>query len=204
MYFQLDQLSPGQVYARMSQTLIPRPIAWVLSENEDGGLNLAPYSYFNAVCSDPPLIMFSLGKKPDGSYKDTRVNIEQRGHFVIHIAHSGLAQELNATSATLPEGESELLRQGLATVPFEGFSLPRLAQCRVAYACRRYRIEEIGGTPQSLILGKLERIYVDDNCLLQDEKGRQRVDSTALDPLGRLGPDEYAGIGDLIRVARPK
>ncbi len=204
MYFDLSQLTPGQVYVRMIQTLIPRPIAWVLSENADAGFNLAPFSYFNAVCSDPPLIMLSVGKKPDGSYKDTRVNIEQRSRFVIHIAHKAQAQDLTASSATLPAGDSELQRLGLETVPFEGFGLPRLKDCRVAYACERYRIEEIGGTPQSLILGLVKAIYVDDAVTRQDGKGRIQADARKIDPLGRLGTDEYVSFGDLIRVPRPK
>ncbi len=178
MYFNLESLSPGQIYVRMIQTLIPRPIAWVLSENTGGSLNLAPFSYFNAVCSDPPLIMLSVGKKPDGSFKDTRVNIEQRGRFVIHIAHKEMAQELTASSASLPAADSELERMGLETRPFEGFGLPRLAVCRVAYACERYRVEEIGGTPQSLILGLVKRIYVDDAVLSEDAWGRINLESS--------------------------
>ncbi len=204
MYFDLSQLTPGQVYVRMIQTLIPRPIAWVLSENADGGFNLAPFSYFNAVCSDPPLIMLSLGKKPDGSPKDTRVNIERRSRFVIHIAHKEQAEALTASSATLPAGDSELERLGLETVPFEDFGLPRLADCRVAYACERYRIEEIGGTPQSLILGLVKAIYVDDAVTREDDKGRIQVDAKGIDPLGRLGADQYISFGELIRVPRPK
>ena len=203
MYFDLSQLSPGQIYVRMNETLIPRPIAWVLSENAGGGLNLAPFSYFTAVSSDPPLIMLSVGKKPDGSFKDTRVNIEQRGHFVVHIPHREQAVDLTATSASLPAGESELEKVGLETADFEGFALPRLAQCRVAYACERYRVDEIGGTPQSLIFGLVTGIHVDDAVAHQDEAGRWRVDAHKVDPLGRLGPDQYAALGELIKVPRP-
>ena len=119
MYVNLDALSPNQVYFSIIQTLIPRPIAWVLSENADGGFNLAPFSYFNAVCSDPPLVMLSIGRKPDGSPKDTRVNIEQRERFVIHIAHRELAKQVTESSATLDYGDSEVARLGLETVPFE-------------------------------------------------------------------------------------
>lgn len=204
MYIDFSQLTTGQVYVRMIQTLIPRPIAWVLSENANGSHNLAPFSYFNAVCSDPPLIMLSVGRKPDGSHKDTRVNIEQRGHFVIHIAHRELVEPMTASSATLPAGDSELTRLGLATAPFEDFGLPRLADCRVAYACERYRIEEIGGTPQSLILGLVRTIYVDDAVVDRDVRGRIHIDAHRIDPLGRLGPDEYTSFGELIRVPRPR
>ena len=78
MEIDLDSLSANGVYHTLTRTVIPRPVAWVLSENAGGDYNLAPFSYFNAICSDPPLIMISVGKKPDGSSKDTRVNITAR------------------------------------------------------------------------------------------------------------------------------
>jgi flavin reductase (DIM6/NTAB) family NADH-FMN oxidoreductase RutF len=204
MYVELDALSPKQVYQQMVQTLIPRPIAWVLSENRDGGLNLAPFSYFNAVCSDPPLIMLSIGRKPDGSPKDTRVNIQERGRFVVHIAHRELAGVLTETSATLPEGQSELHLGGLKTVPFEGFGLPRLADCRIAYACERYEMREIGPARQALILGRVERLFLDDAVLYRDGAGRTRVAADRVDPLGRLGGIEYLTCGEILRVPRPE
>jgi flavin reductase (DIM6/NTAB) family NADH-FMN oxidoreductase RutF len=203
MYIDLSELGPDAVYFQMIQTLIPRPIAWVLSENEGGNLNLAPFSYFNAVCSDPPLIMLSIGRKPDGRNKDTRVNIEQRGHFVIHIPHREQARVLTQTSATRAAGVSELEEVGLETVHFEGFSLPRLAECRIAYACERHEIREIGGTPQSLILGRVRHIHVDDGVTVRDGKGRLKVDAAKVDPLGRLGASEYVSFGEVIRVPRP-
>ena len=86
MYIDFGKMTAQQVYITMTQTIVPRPIAWVLSENPDQSLNLAPYSYFNAVCSDPPLLMISAGVKPDGATKDTRDNIRDRKEFVVHIA----------------------------------------------------------------------------------------------------------------------
>ena len=203
MYLDLTTLSPKQVYVHMLQTLIPRPIAWVLSENADAGFNLAPFSYFNAVSSDPPLVMLSVGRKSDGSPKDTRVNIEQRSHFVIHIAHRGLAEPLTRSSASLPAGESELTLLGLPTRPFEGFALPRLADCRVAYACERFEIREIGATPQALILGLIKQIYVDDAVVQADPQGRLKVAAERVDPLGRLGADQYVTFGETLRIPRP-
>ena len=203
MNIDLDTLTPAQVYGHMTQTLIPRPIAWVLSENAGGGFNLAPFSYFNAVCSSPPLIMISVGKKPDGSFKDTRVNIEQRGHFVVHIPRRDQAQAVSESSASLPAGDSEVSRLGLQTTGFPGFSLPRLAECAVAYACERWEIHEIGAVPQSLILGRVRRIYLDDGLAAIDDKGRLRVDAAKLDPLGRLGPDQFLVGGEILRIKRP-
>lgn len=203
MLIQLDQLSPAQVYFTMIQTLIPRPIAWVLSENADGGLNLAPFSYFTAVSSDPPLIMISTGRKPDGGPKDTRVNVEQRSDFVVMIPHAALLEPMNASSMTLPAGESEVTKLGLETTPFEGSRLDRLADCRVAYACQRFEVLEMGNAPQALLFGRVGAIYVDDTALSTDAKGRQKIHADRLDPVCRLGAGEYALLGDLQRLARP-
>jgi flavin reductase (DIM6/NTAB) family NADH-FMN oxidoreductase RutF len=156
MLMDFTHLTPNQVYINLIQSLIPRPIAWVLSENAQGSYNLAPFTYFSAVCSDPPLLMISVGKKPDGSHKDTRVNIEQRRGFVVHIAHREMLGPLNESSASLPAEVSEVDQLGLGTTPFEGFHLPRLTACRIAYACDCYEIQEVGGTPQPLIFGRIQ------------------------------------------------
>ena len=203
MIIDLAKLKPAQVYFTLIQTLVPRPIAWVLSEIATNRFNLAPFSYFNAVCSDPPLIMLSIGKKPDGSFKDTRVNIEQRKEFVVHIAHRELLEDLNQSSATLDADVSELDLLGLETIPFEGSRLPRIKACRIAYACECYEIHELGSTPQSVIYGKVSQIYIDEAIASTSEKGRLTVYADQLDPVSRLGADEYMGFGEIIRLKRP-
>ncbi len=204
MLIDLAGLSPNRVYFTLIQTLIPRPVAWVLSDDGDGGLNLAPFSYFNGVCSDPPLLMLSVGKKSDGTLKDTRRNIVERGHYVIHIAHRELLPALNASSAELPAGVSELAASGLSTAPFGDFPLPRLADCRVAYGCRLFQLVELGPLPQALILGRVEQVYIDDAIVEQGEGGRFRVDAHRLDPISRLGGDEYGLLGEVVALPRPR
>lgn len=203
MLIELDKLTPTQTYFTMIQTLIPRPIAWVLSENADGGLNLAPFSYFTAVSSSPPLIMISTGRKPDGGPKDTRVNVEQRDDFVVMIPHRELLEAMNESSMSLPAGASEVSKLGLETVPLEGSRLPRLADCRVAYACRRFEILEMGNAPQALLFGQVSAIYVDDAIVDTDAKGRQKIHADRLDPVCRLGAGEYGLLGELRQLARP-
>lgn len=203
MLIDLSALSPNQVYATITQTLIPRPIAWVLSLNEAGTFNLAPFSYFNAVSSAPPLLMLSLGKKPDGSDKDTHANIRDRNHFVVHLAHRAQLTALNESAATLPAGDSELTRLGLATTPVEGFPLPRLSDCRVAFCCERYEIHQIGEGAQTLILGLIRAVYVDDAATGRDPKGRLTVDAQRVDPLARLGAAAYATFGEVVELKRP-
>jgi flavin reductase (DIM6/NTAB) family NADH-FMN oxidoreductase RutF len=203
MIINLSELSPSRVYYTMIQTLVPRPVAWVLSDNGDDSFNLAPFSYFNGVASDPPLIMLSIGKKPDGSLKDTRLNIMERNEFVVHIAHRELAENVTESSRVLPAGDSELDRVGMETTAFEDFRLPRLKDCRVAMACERYRVEDITPT-QALILGEVKAIYVDDEVVSLDEKGRAKIHADKIDPITRLGGDEYGLFGGVISVPRPK
>lgn len=203
MQIDLSTLTPSQVYFTMTQTLVPRPIAWVLSENEDGGYNLAPFSYFTAVCSDPPLLLFSAGRRPEGGPKDSTANIEARRRFVVHIAPRELVEPLNASAASLAPGVSEVEQLGLATVPFQGFPLPRLEGCRVAFACELDRVIELGRGPQALILGEVKAIYLDDEAVSRDHKGRLKVHADRLDPVSRLGPEEYAALGEITRLVRP-
>ena len=199
-----EKLNPAEVYFTLIQTLIPRPVAWVLSENIDGRFNLAPFSYFIPVSSDPPLVILSLGKKPGGALKDTCVNISARQDFVIHIASRSQMEALNASSETLPSEVSEVEMLGLKTIPFGAFRLPRVADCPIAFACRLYEIREIGNAPQALIFGEILSVYMDDGICEEGEKGRVRVAASRLDPLVRLGADDYAGLGEIISLARPK
>jgi flavin reductase (DIM6/NTAB) family NADH-FMN oxidoreductase RutF len=148
--------------------------------------------------------MLSLGRKPDGSAKDTLVNIEARGDFVVHIPHGEMLAPLNESAATLAAGESEVERLGLELTRFPGSSLPRLADCRLALACERYEIRQIGHARQSLILGLVKRLFVDDSIGEQQHGGRIKIHADRLDPLGRLGASEYLEFGKVISLARPK
>lgn len=204
MYIELNKLKPASIYYQMGQTLVPRPIAWVLSENKTGTCNLAPFSYFSAISSDPPLIMVSIGKKPDGSNKDTRINIEQRNEFIIHIAHRELLEPLNQSSETLDADISELDKLNIETTDFDGSRLPRIKQCRLAYACELFQINEIGNTPQTVIYGKINSIYADDSIISTNEKGRIKVHADKLNPIARLGANEYMEFGNIVQLDRPK
>ena len=203
MLIDLARMSPNQVYHAFIQTIIPRPVAWVLSDNGNGSFNLAPFSYFNGVSSNPPLVMLSVGRKEDGSNKDTRVNIEKRGDFVIHIVHKGLEQFVTASSESLPHGESELDKLKLKTVAMAGYRLPRLEGPKIAFFCEKYEIHEVGNTPQSLILGLVKRLYIDDE-VADTKGGRLKVYAGRVDPLSRLGGNDYGTLGDMLTVVRPK
>lgn len=202
-----NTLSPNRLYHTMIQTIIPRPIAWVLSDNGFGpeaanNFNLAPFSYFAPVCSEPPVLMISIGKKPDGTIKDTRRNIIEHQNFVVHIADSSLAEPVTASSASMPFGESEVQGLGLALEEFPGFPLPRLSCCKIAYGCELLEVKEIGSVPQAIIFGLVRQIYIADD-LVEEHNGRSGISALKIDPLGRLGGDEYWVNGKVLTVKRP-
>ena len=197
----MSSLTAIEAYATMTQTIVPRPIAWILTENDVGTYNLAPFSYFNAICSEPPLVVISVGVQPDGSVKDTRHNLEQRGNCVIHIAHRQMAAELTATSATLPRNTSELDELGLKSAAMPGSTLPRLQGCRVAYAATLRESNLIN--EQWIAFLELTQLHLDDSIVGQDGKGRLKVMADKLDPIGRLGGGEYVLAGEIINIPRP-
>ncbi len=204
MFIDFEGMNPTDAYHTLTQTVIPRPVAWVLSENPQGDYNLAPFSFFTPITSNPPLLMFSVGRKPtDNAFKDTRVNIEERRDFVVHIAHRELAGAMTETSRTLPHGESELANLGLELTELEGSRLPRLKDCHVALACELYDIKEIGAAPQSLVFGRIKGVYVSDDAVHHDDKNRLKIDGAKIDPLGRLGGSEYVTFGDILKIPRP-
>lgn len=204
MILDLNEMDKASVYHTMTQTLVPRPIAWVLSESAQGALNLAPFSYFTAVCSDPPLIMISVGKKPSGEEKDTFLNIIEQKQFVIHIADEQLAEAVTLSSKTLPRDHSEVDLCGLQTVNEAGFALPRLVGPKIAMACKLHSTRTMGALDQNLIFGQMESIWIDDHVLAEDAQGRMKVMADQLKPLGRLGGSEYQTFGNTLSVARPK
>lgn len=206
MLIDLSTLSKNQVYYTFIQTIIPRPIAWVLSDNgpgADDSFNLAPFSFFNGVSSNPPIISISIGKKPDGSRKDSWVNIEERKEFVIHIPHRAVAQEVTSSAASLKHGQSELNLFKLDLVEEPGFRLPRWKEARVAFFCECYQIIEVGDTPQGLILGLVKSVYIDENVAVLEDGSKLHVDPVKVDPLSRLGGSDFGLFGDVITVKRP-
>lgn len=203
MLLDFNPLNPAQRYFQMIQTLIPRPIAWVLTAHENNKLNLAPFSYFSAVCADPALIMISVGKKAPGVEKDTRTNIEARGHFVVHIPSMDQLEAMNASSATLAADISEVEQLGLETVPFGDFPLPRLKHAKVAYGCELYELHEMGNAGQAVIYGEIKQLYLDDTIVEHLPGDRLKVDAARLDPVARLGANEYAGLSEVIKLKRP-
>jgi len=198
-----QELKAAAVYHIMTQTIIPRPVAWVLTDSGDESYNLAPFSYFNAMCSDPPLVMLSIGKNPGGALKDTHTNLIDKRQMVIHIPKVEQADQVTESSRMLPHGDSEVEQLGMALTKEHGWSLPRLADAPIAMACEFYDFHEIGPKQQGIFYCKVNQVYVDDSVVTRDEKDRISIDAAAITPLGRLGASEYATFGEVFKIARP-
>lgn len=200
MIIESTQLEPDQMYFLLSQTVIPRPIAWVLSDS-GGSYNLAPFSFFNVVASEPPVVMISVGWKDDDTRKDTWVNIQERSDFVVHIPSMEHARDVVASSAVLAHGESEVAKLNLTTVKVDGFRLPRVVGPKIAFFCEKFKVIEIGTAPQGMILGEVKKVWIDDS-LSTIQKGRLKVDAAKLNPLARLGGTEYCLLGGIFDIKR--
>ena len=209
--------TPLSRYHLLTQTITPRPIAWVLSENDPviqsdantqatttaaSECNLAPFSFFNALCSDPPLLVMSIGKKIDGRAKDTRHNMLSGRDFVVHIPSVSQADTVSQSAATLDYGESEVLASQLSLVEFPDCPVPRVADCHVAYHCRLYDVHEVGPQQQAIIYAEVVQLYMSDAVAIEAD-GRYIVDTQVLDPLARLGLSAYAKLGQSFNIQRP-
>lgn len=194
--------SSDAFYHLMIQSIIPRPIAWVLSENSDGSYNVAPFSFFNGVSSEPPLLMISIGWKDETTRKDTWINIQERSHFVVHIPSVSQAEAMVATSKTLAAGESEVDFAKLATMRMPGYQLPRIAGPKIAMFCEKHTIIEMGTERIGMVIGEIKSIWVDDDAV-QIKGQRVHIDSKKIDPLSRLGGLEYGALGQRLHIRRP-
>jgi len=202
MLIDCNQFSQDQIYFLLIQLVIPRPIAWVLSDNGNGSYNLAPFSFFNAVTSNPPILMLSVGWKDEQTRKDTWVNINERKNFVVHIPTVEQVGDVSISSTVLPHGSSEIDKFNIGVESVEGWSLPKVKGAKVAFLCEKYAIHEIGNDPQALIFGKINQISVDDDALSQD-RGRIIIDPAKINPLSRLGGNHYSLLGEILTVQRP-
>ncbi|WP_293444307.1 flavin reductase family protein [Persephonella sp.] len=185
MDINFKDLDPKQIYKIMTSVIVPRPIAWISTVSTDGINNLAPFSYFAGISSDPPLIAVSIGSKSPGEKKDTWKNIEETGEFVINMVTKELLQQMNITSLPFEKEVDEFEKAGLTPAPSLSVKPPRVKESPVNIECRRYQIIEIG--KMGLILGEILTVHIRDDIL--NEKGY--ADTTKLEIIGRLGGANY-------------
>jgi flavin reductase (DIM6/NTAB) family NADH-FMN oxidoreductase RutF len=188
-------------YRFMVSAIAPRPIAWVTTVDPSTGVvNAAPFSWFQAVCGDPPMLMLSIQRRDDGSPKDTVRNIRATGEFVVNASPKSLAAQMVQTSGEYGPEVSELAEVGLATAPSRKVRPPRIAASPVHLECRLHQELQLGRDGDtSLILGEVVHFAADDAVL--DARGN--VDPRKLVFVARLGGMEYVDTGSVFSMKRP-
>ncbi len=191
-----SNVPPGDFYRFMISVVVPRPIAFVSTVSPDGQPNVAPFSYFNAITNQPPLLGISINRRK-GSPKDTLRNIEQTGEFVVNTVDEPLGAQMVQTSGDWPEDVDEFALTGLTPVSSDLIKPPRVGESPVSMECRLHRIIELGSA--FFVVGEIVRAHVKDDVLTDG-----RVDISKLRPLGRLGGDGYSVVRDVIHLPRPQ
>lgn len=201
MTLDFTSLKPRDAYAWMISTILPRPIAWVSTVSSDGRTNLAPFSFFQGVTSNPPTLLFCPVNTRDGTKKDTVRNIEQVPEFVVNLVPHALADQMNATSALLPYGESEFEAFGIAATPSERVRPPRVAAAPVAFECTLDRFVHVGEGPlaANVVFGRIQLAHVADSVLAADGK----PDPAKLDLVGRMGGETFTRTRERFELKRP-
>ena len=202
MIIEPSDLPGRQAYRLLVDCVVPRPIAWVTTMDEQGRVNLAPFSFFQAVGADPPSIIVSIGKHRDGEFKDTGVNALATGELVVNVVTDELAEAMNTTAGEHPFGIDEMKLAGLTTAASRIVAPPRVAESPVSLECRvsqRVPIGREGGENQYLVLVcEVVAFHVRDE--IYDDG---RIDPRLLHPLGRLGGNAYSHPGEIFEMERP-
>jgi flavin reductase (DIM6/NTAB) family NADH-FMN oxidoreductase RutF len=199
MLFDLDSLPPQARYKLLVATVVPRPIAWVVTHDAAGVLNAAPYSFFNVFGNEPPILAFSAGPRPEGTAKDTIANIEATGEFTVCLVAAETMPAMVVTAADFAPGIDELAEAGLTALPSSKIAVPRIAESPVAMECTLHQIVPIG--LHRLVLGQVRAMHVRDDAVM--DAARHYIDTPKLDLVGRMhGSGWYARTTDRVEVPR--
>jgi flavin reductase (DIM6/NTAB) family NADH-FMN oxidoreductase RutF len=201
MQFNLPSMAPMDRYELLLGTVIPRPITIVTTLSAKGAVNAAPYSLFNVVCHDPPVIMISVLSHPDGRLKDTAANIYATREFVANLVPRSMAEAMNITNIDAPEGRNELAFAGLQTAPATTIKPPRIAESPVAFECRLLTSLSFNSN-QAVIFGEVASAFVSDKYVLDSTRGI--VDTPKLNLFGAMHAARwYCALTDRFEMVRP-
>jgi len=197
--FDFADLSAREAYKVMIGTIVPRPIAWVTTISPDGVVNAAPYSFFNCLSADPPILALGVENKPDRSFKDTAYNIRMTECFTVNIVDRTNVEAMAVTAAGFAPEVDELEMAGLTAVPGDRVACPRIAEAPVAFECERY-IGIAVSSAREIILGRIVRAHIREDIIDPDTF---YSDHEKLDALGRMGGNGYCGTFDYFDLPTP-
>jgi len=199
MELDLEEKHAERAYAVLAALVTPRPIAWVTTLDVTGVVNAAPFSFFNVLGANPPIVGFCPGDREDGTPKDTALNIRKSHEFVVNLVDEAVAQAMNITAASLPFGISELTSAGLTAASSSVVKPPRIAEAPASLECVEWGTLQIGGN--RLIIGLVKRIHVRDELF---DPTTLRVRAERYEVIGRMAsPDWYCHTTDRFEMKRP-
>jgi len=203
-----SDLPYNEFYRILISSVAPRPIAWVSTVSASGQLNLAPFSFFNAICGKPPLLAFAPalrtrgeGTAVRGETKDTLGNVRETGEFVVNIVTYDVAEAMNLTSGEYDSSVNEFELAKLTPRQSKMVKPPQVAESSVNFECKVYQILDFSSPPQggSLVIGEIVSIQIDEKHLKDG-----RIDGDSLDLIGRMGGIQYSRTTDRFQLVRPR
>jgi len=201
MIYDPAELPFQETHKLMIGSIVPRPIALVSTTSEDGVNNIAPFSYFNGVCSNPPTIMFAPARRGwDGSEKDTLVNIRDTKEFVVNIVSESFAEQMVQCSTDYENDIDEFTISGLNPLPSEKIISPRLKESKISFECKLNQIVEIGDDKAGsgfIVIGTVILFHIDDSIIIDG-----KINIEKLNPIGRLAGNWYTRPTDNFRIQR--
>ncbi|MEK4877543.1 MULTISPECIES: flavin reductase family protein [Paenibacillus] len=192
--------SERENYKLLIGTIIPRPIAFVTTQSEEGLLNGAPFSYFNIVSSNPPMVSLAI-QRPAGRLKDTARNIYDNQQFVVHIVDEENVAKINQTAATLPASESEIELANLTPIQSTSVSVPGVLEAKVRMECKLVQAIPLGGEEpgSDLFIGEIVQFHIDESIYQEGH-----IDPRVLNAVSRLAGNNYATLGEIFTIDRPE
>ena len=202
MFYKTDE-PHGLPHDPFKSCVVPRPIAWVTTQHPNGSVNLAPYSFFNALASEPPMVMIAFnGYHNDGGEKDSLHNIKASGDFVVNMVPLALQDAMNLSSGPHAHDVDELALAGLTAAPSQLVTPPRVAEAPVHLECELFQEIELPCTqPDSInrmIIGRVVGIHIDDGVMVDG-----MIDIDRIKPLARLGYQDYTKVDSIFKMTRP-
>ncbi len=198
-HFDFAALSARDRYKLIIGTVVPRPIALVTTRGPDGRVNAAPFSFFNSLSADPPILAIGVENHADMSFKDTARNIRMTEEVTVNIVDDALVEAMNTCAVDFPPEVDELAMAGLTALPGTHVGCPRIAEAPAAFECRRHLTLELGRS-REIVLGEVKGLFLRDGLV---DPVTKQVDQRGLDAVGRMGGHGYARTRDLFDLRTP-
>ncbi len=200
MQFNCKETEESVLYKLLTGTIIPRPIGWISTIDEKGINNLAPFSYFNMVSSDPPCVMFST-RRDNNTYKDTLNNVLNTNEFVVNLVTLEIVEQMNATSASVDASIDEFELANLTPIDSVSVKPKRVKESLVHLECEKihhYFIDNETNGGACVVIGKIITIHIDDSILLENNY----IDLEKYNPVARLAGSNYGTLGEIFSIKR--